>query len=256
MTYKKELFKYLIDILIIIIGIIIAFYLTKYGESINRAKSEKEVINQIYFELQDNLKDLEQDFTIHKTGLVSHSNILKFLRNKQPLPDSLVFDYYWMTKDEYVFANTSGYENLKSFGINLIQDDSLRNLITLIYNHNFPRLTKGKTIYPDINEYFSAFFKNNFKANRDTSIQYTLTFNDSFKVTYPYEAGLGVKQIIGYVPLNKAELLNNEAFHLLVTNALEYRRYKFFFYRNCIKNVKKALARMKKVYPINANKTQ
>ena len=136
----------MIEILIIIIGIIIAFYLTKYGEVLNRNKNEKEVVNQIYFELQDNLTDLERDIVIHRTGLISHLNVMKFLDEKRPLTDSLIMDFYWMTRDEYIFANASGYENLKSFGINLIRDDSLRNLITLIYNHDFPRLSKGNTI--------------------------------------------------------------------------------------------------------------
>jgi len=248
--YKKEIIKYLIDILIITIGVIAAFSLTKYGEGINRTKNEEAIANQIYFELQDNLEDLERDFVIHRTGVISHFNVFKSLNKKSPLPDSLIFDYYWMTRDEYIFANTSGYENLKSFGINLIQDDSLRNLITLIYNHDFPRLTKGKTIHPDLNAYFSDYIKSNFRANRDTSLRYTLKLDDSLQVTYPRDIGLGTKQFIGYVPLDKERLLTDEAFYLLVSNAIEYRLYKYTFYNNCIGNVKKAMARIEKKYKI------
>lgn len=250
MKYKKEIVKYLIDILIITIGVIAAFSLTKYGESINRAKNEKAIINQIYFELKDNLKDLENDFVIHKTGLISHLNILKSLERKSPLPDSLLFDYYWMTRDEYIFANTSGYENLKSFGVNMVQDDSLRELITLIYNYDFPRLTKGQTIHPDLYVYFSDFIKHNFRANRDTSLSYTLKFNDSLQITYPREIGLGTKQFVGYVPLDKEKLLKDEAFYLMVSDGLQYRMYKYTFYGNCINNVKKALARIEEKYQI------
>lgn len=250
MKYKKTIVKYLIEILIITIGVIAAFALTKYGEGLNRAKDEKAILHQIYFELKDNLVDLENDFVVHRTGLISHLNILKSLDRKSPLPDSLIFDYYWMTRDEYIFANTSGYENLKSFGVNLIQDDSLRNLITLIYNHDFPRLTKGQTIHPDLYVYFSDFLKNNFRANRDTSLRYTLKFNDSLQITYPLEVGLGMKQLIGYIPLDKAQLLKNEAFYLLVSDALQYRMYKYTFYRNCINNVKKAMARIDEKHQI------
>jgi len=244
MKYKKQILTYFIEIIIIIIGILIAFYLTKYGEQLNRNQNEKDVINQIYFELQDNLKDLEQDFVVHKTGLFSNVRVIKFFDNRETLTDSLIMDFYWMTRDEYIFANTSGYENLKSFGINLIKDDSLRNLITLVYNHDFPRLSKGNTLNPDINDYLTPFFKNNFSVNRDNSKIYTLTFNDSLQITYPREIALGVKQMIGYMPLDKEELLKNEEFRFLIAKSLEYRMYKYLFYRSCIGNVKKAIKRM------------
>ena len=253
MKYKKEIIKYLIEFVIITIGVITAFYLTKYGENITRSKNEQAIVNQIYFELKDNLLDLERDFTIHRTGALSHLKVMKYLENQKPLTDSLIFDFYWMTRDEYIFANTSGYENLKSFGVNLIKDDSLRNLITLIYNHDFPRLTKGKTIHPDINNYFADFYKKNFKANRDTSLHYTLKFPDSLEVTYPRSLGGGFKQIIGYIPLDKESLLKNEEYYLLASNGLEYRLYKVAFYRNCINNVKKALARIEEKYKISNN---
>lgn len=247
-NFTRQFAKYLIEITIIIIGVIIAFYLTKYGEQRSRSQNERDVINQIYFELEDNLEDLERDFLIHRTGFISHLNVMNFLDGKKSYSDSLIMDFYWMTRDEYIFANATGYENLKAFGINLIQDDSLRNLITLVYNHNFPRLTKGSTLYPDLNAYLSPFFQEHFKVNRDTSLAYTLTFPDSLQITYPRDIALGVQQIIGYVPRDSEALMQNEEFRFLVTNALEFRLYKFSFYQSCISNVKKAMQRIKELY--------
>ncbi|GAB5555309.1 MAG: hypothetical protein Sapg2KO_49000 [Saprospiraceae bacterium] len=222
-------------------GVIIAFYFTKYGERLNRNQDEKEVLNQIYFELQDNLIDLRQDLLIHQIGLEANLRVLKFLDTKGPLTDSLVMDFYWMTKDEYIFGNTSGYENLKSFGIGLIKDDYLRNLITLVYNHNFPRLIKGNTLYPDINEFLNPYFKDHFKVNRDTSLKYTLNLNDSIQVKYPREIGFGVQKFVGYIPMSTEELLVDEEFRFLINKTLEYRLYKFQFYQRCIENVKKTI---------------
>ena len=247
MTLKKRILQYFIEIIIIIIGILIAFYLTRYGERINRNQNEKDVINQIYFELQDNLADLEQDLVIHRIGLLSNLRAIKFFDNKETVSDSLIMDFYWMTRDEYIFANTSGYDNLKSFGINLIKDDTLRNLITLVYNHDFPRLTKGNTLNPDINEYLSPFFKEHFSVNRDTSKKYTLKFNDSIQITYPREIALGVQHMIGYVPLNEEALVNNEEFRFLIGKSLEFRGYKFRFYQIAIADVKRAMKRIEAI---------
>lgn len=245
---KKSIFKYFIELITIIVGVVIAFAFTKYGESLNKDQTEKEVVNQIYFELKDNLSDLENDFIVHRTALVSHLNVMKFLEGNGEVNDSLIMDFYWMTKDEYIFPNVSGYENLKSLGINLIKDDSLRNLITLVYNHNFPRLTKNNSIKPDINEYFSPFFSTHFRVNRDTSLKYVITLKDSIQVTYPRDIALGVKQVIGYVPMDKDKLLQNEEFRFLVNEAVDFRMYKFQFYRRCIENVNKALERIEEKY--------
>ncbi len=247
-NFTKPLVKYLIDITIIIIGVIIAFYLTQYGEQLTRNQNERDVMDQVYFELEDNLIDLERDFVVHRTGFVSHLNVINFLDGKKAYSDSLIMDFYWMTRDEYIFANMTGYENLKTFGINLIKDDSLRNLITLVYNHDFPRLAKGSTLHPDLAAYFLPYFQEHFNVNRDTSFQYTMTLPDSLQISYPRDIAMGVKQVIGYVPRDREALLQDEEFRFLVSNALEYRMYKFMFYRTCIENVKKAMQRIKELY--------
>ena len=136
MKAKKQFLNYLVEIVIIIIGIVIAFYLTKYGEKLNRNQNESDVINQIYFELKDNLLDLEQDFLVHRTGLFSNLRAIKFLDEEKEVTDSLIMDFYWMTRDEYIFANTSGYENLKTFGVNLIK--YLTSINSVFYECLFP----------------------------------------------------------------------------------------------------------------------
>ena len=115
------------------------------------------------------------------------------------------------------------------------------------YNHDFPRLTKGNTLNPDINEYLSPFFKEHFSVNRDTSKKYTLKFNDSIQITYPREIALGVQHLIGYVPLNEEALVNNEEFRFLIGKSLEFRGYKFRFYQIAIADVKKAMRRIEAI---------
>ncbi len=244
MKTQKQILKYIIEIIIIIVGVVIAFYLTQYGEKLNRNKNEKDVLKQIKFELEGNLLDLERDLVIHEIGLSSNLRVIKFMNREMPLSDSLIMDFYWMTRDEYIFANTSGYENLKSFGVNLIKDDSLRYMITMLYNSNFPRLSTGNTINPDINEFLTPFFSKHFRLNQDKNKKYLLTFNDSISITYPREVGLGVQQIIGYIPLDKEGLLRNEEFRFLINKSLEFRRYKQVQYRSCIYLTKMIIERI------------
>ena len=112
---KKHIYKYLIEIIIIVIGVLIAFYLTNWGNEIEKRKTEREIISQIYFELDDNLIDLKNDFEIHKNSFKSQLRIQKFLDNSEIKSDSLIMDFYWMSKEEYISPNSSAFENLKEF---------------------------------------------------------------------------------------------------------------------------------------------
>ena len=183
--YKKHFYKYLIEVVIIVIGVLIAFYLTNWGKEIERRKTEKEIISQIYFELNDNLIDLKNDIELHKNALRSQTSVQTFLNTDSISSDSLMMDFYWMTKDEYIFPNISAFENLKNAGMSIIENDSLRDLITLVYNNYFPRISKTNNLHPDISEYMLPYLKENFKVNRDPTITYNLYLGDSLKIIEP-----------------------------------------------------------------------
>jgi len=246
---KNKIYKYLIEIIIIVIGVLIAFYLTNWGNEIEKRKTEKEIISQVYFELNDNLTDLKNDIEIHKNSLKSQLKIQSFLDSDSVNKDSLMMDFYWMTKEEYIFPNTSAFENLKNTGMSIIKNDSLRNLITLVYNNYFPRISKGNNLHPDITNYVSPYFKKNFKVNRDSNIKYDLYLGDSLKITYPRNLGNGIKQVIGYIPLNMDKLKKDEEFRFLISEILWYRIYKINYYHISITKVQNILNVIENEYP-------
>ncbi|WP_459212206.1 DUF6090 family protein [Aquimarina rhabdastrellae] len=248
---KKNIYKYLIEIIIIVIGVLIAFYLTNWGEKIKEKKTEREIICQIYFELNDNLIDLKNDIEIHRNALKSQLKVQQFIDSSKIHADSLMMDFYWTTKDEYIFPNTSAFENLKNSGMGIIQNDSLRDLITLVYNNYFPRISKGNNLHPDINNYLTPYFKKNFKVNRNPNIKYNLYLGDSLKITYPRDFGNGIKQIIGYIPLDEEKLKKDEEFKFLMSEILWFRIYKISYYQTAITNVKKILELIENEYPKN-----
>ncbi len=246
---KKQIGKYLIEIIIIVIGVLIAFYLTNWGKEVEKRNSEKEIVSQIYFELQDNLVDLKNDIAIHRNSLQSQQNIQHFLDGENINSDSLMMDFYWMSKEEYIFPNTSAFENLNSTGMGILRNDSLRNLITIVYNNNFPRIAKGDNFYPDINEYVKGYLLENFRVNRDPSIKYTLNLRDSLQITFPRNFGNGIDQIIGYIPLNSEKLKTDEEFRFLISEILLFRIYKINYYQLSINNVQKILQLIERQYP-------
>ncbi|MFT5619424.1 MAG: septal ring factor EnvC (AmiA/AmiB activator) [Arenicella sp.] len=76
---KKYFYKFLAEITVIVIGVLIAFQLTNWGKQIEKKETEREVVSQIYFELNDNLADLKNDVEIHRTALKSQRKVQYFL---------------------------------------------------------------------------------------------------------------------------------------------------------------------------------
>lgn len=247
---KDKIIAFFYEIVIIILGVLLAFYVTKLGDAQKQDQTEKEIIKQVYFELKENLVDLEQDFAVLKVAYSSNLSVLSFLENDKEMSDSLMMDFYWMTQDEYIFPNTSGYENLKSFGLNLIKNDSLRNLITLLYNNDFPRITVGNNFNPNINQFLLPYYKENFALNKNSELKYELKLNDSTSITYPRKISNDLYLKIGYTPLNVAALKKDEAFLILANKTIEMRIHKLSYYAISINRVKDVLKRIKKEYSI------
>lgn len=240
-SIRQKAITYLVEIFVIIIGILGAFLLNNWGADQKKKTIEKEVLEQIYFDLQINLEDLENDLKIHKIGLTSLQRVLSFLDHQITYDQELIFDFYWLKEDEYIFPNTSGYDNLKSLGIDLVQNDSIRQLLTQVYNYDFPRLQRNNTLHPDINEYLTPYFQKNFKTNRDSTLTYNLVINDSLQVKYPRKIGFTGEvydQYIGFVPRNVELLQQDEQFRFLISETQKFRFYKCYFYSKCIADVK------------------
>jgi hypothetical protein len=247
---QDKVINFLYEILIIIIGVLLAFYFTKLGETQKQNQTEKEVIKQIYFELKENLVDLEQDFKVLKIAYTSNVKVLSFLESNKKMSDSLIMDFHWMTQDEFIFPNTSGYENLKAFGINLISNDSLRNLITLAYNNDFPRITVGNNFNPHINEFLLPYYKEHFALNKNTELKYELKLNDTMTITYPRKIANNLYLKMGYIPLNVDALKKDQSFLIMANRTIEMRNHKLHYYTLSIKRVKDILRIIEKEYAI------
>lgn len=244
---KTKIIQYLIEVLVIIIGILIAFSLDNWNQSRNERKLEKEILSQIKEDLTFTLEDMKNDFIIHQIALQSHVKIDSFLENQAYNTKDLTFDFFWIKEDEYIFPNKTGYEMLESFGTNLITSKEIRTTISYIYNHDFPRITKGNNLFPDINLFLAPYFQKNFKINSDTSLEYILKLEDNYTIKYPREVKLGdvtYKELIGYQPIDAEALATDEEFKFLMSEAKRFRGYKYRIYSNAIDHIEELLAMM------------
>ncbi|MFM2394330.1 MAG: hypothetical protein RLZZ546_2312 [Bacteroidota bacterium] len=247
--YRSDILKYIVEILVIIFGILGAFALDRWNEKRNNKKLEKEVLTQISEDLTFTLEDLKNDFIVHEIALKSHFTLDSVIKNKVKYSDNMAFDFYWIKEDEYIFPNQIGYRNLESIGTSLISNQELRTSISYIFNHDFPRITKGNNLFPDINEFLTPYYQENFKANQKSDLKYTLSLENDYKIVYPREVNLKDHkdyQYIGFIPKDYNRTINDPKFNYLLSEAKKFRIYKYKKYKSSIANVEGVLVEIKK----------
>ena len=224
-TIKKQWPEYVLEVLVITIGIIGAFTLNRWNDRVELRKQERQIIYQLKSDLESNLNDLQGDFTILRQGLLSHENVESYLASNTDYRDSMCFDFYWMARDEYTYPVGNSYRLLQNIGLDILQDDTLKSYVTYVFEDLYPRISKTSSFYPDIHSYLSDYLHSNFRVNRDTSLIFTLKF-DFGELTWPIfedRFGVEVDQIIGYHPLDFEALKKDESFKMMINDTKEYR---------------------------------
>jgi hypothetical protein len=160
-------FKYAVgEITLVVIGILIALSINNWNEA--RIQQQKEIVNLV--ELKKGLEnDLITEFIpgIDKYNFVGNAakNVLNIYNNSETFPDDSLSKYFRTSvlgEWNFIF-NVATYENLKSTGIDIISNDSLRTKISSLYSNEYPELiARGERVLRYYENELRPFLQNNF----------------------------------------------------------------------------------------------
>jgi len=135
--FSKYLLYAIGEIILVVIGILIALQINNW----NAERRDRDLESKILFEISSNLKSdidqLDNRIVFNNKFKIRIENILSHLENKTEITDSLRNDYSGMFGHRVFRPITAGYENLKSQGLNLIKNDSLRKAISQLYDSDY-----------------------------------------------------------------------------------------------------------------------
>ncbi|MEM6804198.1 MAG: hypothetical protein AAF696_22530, partial [Bacteroidota bacterium] len=106
--------------------------------------------------LQKDLVDININVLGHKEGIRACNYWRKILTDQEVSYDSINQQYLALTRDFFSAQNSSGYETLKSRGLELLKNDSLRYDIIALYEYDYSSL---KTMEEN---YFEMQFQENY----------------------------------------------------------------------------------------------
>jgi len=133
--------KYAIgEILLVVIGILIALQVNDWNEQRKLAKKERGIIESLKAELQHNLAELKVDAGSQEFYMEATRDVYRYIQEHPTLVDSMYSDFYWMTGFNYTFPKLSTYETLKAGNLDIIRSVTIKELVTDIYESGYTRL--------------------------------------------------------------------------------------------------------------------
>jgi len=159
--------KYAFEFLSIFIAILAAFALDNWNDNRNDRVAEAKILTEILNGLEKDKEDVAMNIFGHELGLKACTYWRDITRNQPYDSDSLRQYYMILTRDFVSIQNTTGYETLKSRGLELVENDSLRERIVTLYEFDYQALRKLEEEYGEM-----QFHENYFEAMNTVFLPY------------------------------------------------------------------------------------
>lgn len=161
----------LVEVAVITIGIVLAYQLNNMRE-VNKTKdSERKVLREIKSNLELDLMDLEGNIRAHENAL----KLIDSIENWDVDYQDHIGDMFFQIFRDYLFLpQTSAFETLKSKGVDLINNDSIRISTQRVYDFYYEILIKYESEYTanqlfDDYEWLTIKYYKSFPIGRDKS---------------------------------------------------------------------------------------
>ena len=171
------------EALVIVASILLAFGLQAWWEGRTDRQTERTVLNELHTSLSADLELLELRLDRFRRIESRVASLLTHLESGAPYADSL--DAYFGTAYSVLRTelNMGAYESLKSQGLGLLSDQSLRSHVARLYEQTYRRVEFQVDLETDVvlgllRPYFLLHFRDLILATSATPLDYEALLDD------------------------------------------------------------------------------
>lgn len=169
---------YVGEFILVFLGILIALQVENWNQERQERKLEQVLLKEMLSNLKADLEDIDYNTRTQHGFLNSNRVVLEFLQSELPWHDSLGFHFTHLLGGSVFDNNNSAYESLKSIGIDLIRNDTLRKQISMLYETSYAKVetTQDMLFGYGFNQLYSS-LRNNIRTliPREMAIPVDLT---------------------------------------------------------------------------------
>jgi len=167
------------EILLVVIGILIALQINNQNETNKKHQTEINILNEIILNLDIDLKNLDLMIGDNNTYIYHNTEVLHHLQNDKPINDSLKYHYACLYGHGNFQPNTIGFDNLKSMGIEIIQNEDIREAISELYSFKyFSFVEDRRTVVRKYQELQLEALNNNLRLIKNREIAEPINLNE------------------------------------------------------------------------------
>ncbi len=162
--------KYLLyavgEILLVVLGILIALQVDNWNEERIERKSQVKLLKELKADLEDNLEEIIENKERCDRRLNYSKSIWIYLREKREVDDSLKKHIRLIQGSNFFNNSKTTYEYVKNSGLKLLSNDTLRSKITKMYEEDFQNIewrSQGEFKFND--EVRLPFMRSHFKPD-------------------------------------------------------------------------------------------
>jgi hypothetical protein len=139
--FSKYLLYAIGEIVLVVIGILIALSINNWNENIKQSKRENKIIEEIKKNIENNILIFHQTEKKQKETLHDLDLFLEAMKRESFKNDSINISFLLIP--ESISLASTGYESLKTIGFDLISSDELRTEIIQLFNVEYSQLNQA-----------------------------------------------------------------------------------------------------------------
>lgn len=128
------------EIILVVIGILIALQINNWNERRKTRDLEIKYLNEVRDEINITKDEIQTDHDNHVVSMRAMIDVRDLIVKKLPPNDSLMNSLGTINSDFQVYPKTAAFDNLKSIGLNIISNDTLRSEIADLYQLRYQRI--------------------------------------------------------------------------------------------------------------------
>jgi hypothetical protein len=156
------------EVLLIFVGISLALFAENWNEERLERGQESELLRQILRDLEETKLDLVRpgsglnglpagDLPFLEAVEETHVRVMRdFYRSDGADPHEFAEDFAVLAEPPTLFPQTAAYESLKTVGLDLVSNDSLRVAVTRFYELTLTRVAKSEATLRESSDSFLA----------------------------------------------------------------------------------------------------
>lgn len=220
--FNKYLLYAMGEIVLVVIGILIALQINTWNENRKMMVKEDSILRGLKLEMLSNLRELKADYESELYFSDATNDVYKYIQNKSALVDSMYTDFFAAVQFNYFFPKSSSYESLKAGNLEIIKSDTLRELISDIYESSYQRLHDKRDTRRNAARLLFPYYQKHFRT-----VSYQFPEKEE-------------KQFVG-IPVDYDFIINDHEFETLLVEALLGRANFVASYHRSVNDVEKCI---------------